>query len=429
MTESHTLAKRYQQVRAATERLSAPLAPEDQTPQSMADASPVKWHRAHTTWFFETFVLDRAQPGYMPFDPAYRMLFNSYYNTVGAQHARPERGLLTRPGVDEISRYRAQVDEQMSFLLTDGALGDELRAVVELGLHHEQQHQELIVTDLKHLLSQNPLHPAYCPHKPETLAPVVEAPLRWARVEPGLRRIGHAGAGFAFDNEGPAHNCYVHGFALATRPVTNGEYLEFIQDGGYQRADLWLADGWLAVNEGGWQAPLYWLAQDGGERRQFTLSGVRAVEPLEPVTHLSAYEADAYARWAGARLPTEMEWEVVATARPPEGHFAETARLHPAPAPVVTEAGDEAPGSTPPVLQLFGDVWEWTSSAYAAYPGYRAPAGALGEYNGKFMANQLVLRGGSCATPAGHIRATYRNFFYPSARWQFTGLRLARDLR
>jgi len=457
----------YRQVRSASEALAKPLSPEDQTPQSMPDASPVKWHLAHTTWFFETFVLEKALPGHAPCDPAYRVLFNSYYNSVGEQFARPQRGLLTRPGVGEVRDYRQRVDSHMEKLLSRGALSDELAQVALLGLHHEQQHQELMVTDLKHLLAQNPTHPIYgacraadgAAHRADGGGSAASGagrgngggahirdgasgagnggagrgnggsahirsgasgapPLAWRRIAAGLREFGHGGAGFAFDNEGPRHLAHLRGFELASRPVTAGEYLEFMADSGYQRPELWLSDGWAAVQQHGWRAPLYWQQQDGAWFH-YTLAGRAPVSPAEPVTHVSAYEADAYARWAGARLPTECEWEAVAAETPLRGHFAEQRRFHPAPA--------SAAAAECEMLQLYGDVWEWTASAYAPYPGYAPPPGALGEYNGKFMANQLVLRGGSCATPKRHIRATYRNFFYPHARWQYSGIRLARN--
>jgi ergothioneine biosynthesis protein EgtB len=410
------LAARFVAVRSASEALAAPLSPEDATAQSMPDASPVKWHLAHTSWFFETFLLEQ-RPGYEPVDPAYRVLFNSYYQTVGEQYARPERGLITRPGLQEIMAYRAHVDAHCLALLEREALSPEQRSLVELGLHHEQQHQELILTDLKHLLAKNPTYPVY----QACTAPRAEAPkvLAWHGVSGGLREIGHAGPGFAFDNEGPRHPVFVHGFELASRLVTNGEYLAFMGDDGYARPELWLSDGFATIQERGWRAPLYWHEVDGAWH-QFTLAGLRTVDPHEPVTHVSAYEADAYARWAAARLPTEAEWEVVASEAPMDGNFVESGNLHPV-------ALTRADGDTP--AQLFGDVWEWTASAYAPYPGYQPPDGAIGEYNGKFMANQLVLRGGSCATPRSHVRPSYRNFFYPDSRWQFSGIRLARDVR
>jgi ergothioneine biosynthesis protein EgtB len=414
-TPAPDLAARYAAVRAASERLAEPLSPEDATAQSMPDASPVKWHLAHTSWFFETFVLEAALAGYRPLEPAYRVLFNSYYHSVGEQYARPERGLVTRPGLAEVRAYRRHVDEKMLALLARGALAPAQLGVVELGIQHEQQHQELILTDLKHLLAKNPLHPVYRPAAAARGGPRAPA-LAWHAYPAGLREIGHAGPGFAFDNEMPRHRVFVHAFALASRAVTNAEYQAFMAERGYERPELWLSDGFACARREGWRAPLYWTLRDG-ERLEFTLSGLRAVEPDEPVAHVSAYEADAYARWAGARLPSEAEWEVAAAGQPVAGNFVESGRLQPAPAPA-SEGGP---------AQLFGDVWEWTASAYAAYPGYRPPAGALGEYNGKFMANQLVLRGGSCATPASHVRASYRNFFYPDARWQWSGIRLARD--
>jgi ergothioneine biosynthesis protein EgtB len=424
------LAARFGAVRAATERLAEPLSPEDTTAQSMPDASPVKWHLAHTSWFFETFLLESV-PGYRPLEPAYRVLFNSYYHTVGEQHFRPERGLVTRPGLAEVRAYRAHVGAACQALLARGALTPAQCAVLELGLQHEQQHQELILTDLKHLLAKNPLHPVY-----RARPPVSESAQRgrspsgvmgWCAQPTGLREIGHAGPGFAFDNEGPRHRVFVHAFALASRLVTNGEYLAFVEAGGYRRPELWLSDGFAAVGAHGWRAPLYWLERDG-VWHEFTLAGLREIALDEPVAHVSAYEADAYARFAGARLPTEAEWEIVAAEAPVAGNFVESGRLQPAPVSTTSLASGSlrAPVALAPA-QLFGDVWEWTSSAYAPYPGYRPPAGALGEYNGKFMANQLVLRGGSCATPRSHIRASYRNFFHPDARWQWSGIRLARD--
>jgi ergothioneine biosynthesis protein EgtB len=413
------LAARYAAVRGATEHLCAPLAPDDYGAQSMPDASPAKWHLAHTSWFFETFVL-QGTAGYQPLQPQYEVLFNSYYNSVGAQYPRPQRGLLTRPTVDEVYQYRRHVDAAITCRLDGGgALADAAAGVIELGLQHEQQHQELLLTDLKHLLSYNPLRPVYrAAHGACDSAPGHAAPCGWVAFPAGVYEIGHDGRGFAFDNETPRHRVFLEAFALAERPVSGTEYLAFIADGGYARPELWLAEGWEVVRQRGWSAPLYWEGRDA-EWQLFTLAGMRALDPAQPVCHLSYYEADAYARWAGARLPREEEWEVAAAGVERGGNFADAEHFHPLALAAETPAGKLA--------QLFGDVWEWTQSAYAAYPGYRPAAGALGEYNGKFMCNQFVLRGGSCATPASHIRATYRNFFPPSARWQFSGIRLARD--
>jgi len=387
---AHGLARveHFLSVRRLTEQLAAPLSAEDQTVQSMPDASPTKWHLAHTTWFFETFVLGSHAPDYRPFDPAYDYLFNSYYEAVGPRHPRPQRGMITRPGVEEIMTYRRYVSKAMAELLQSGNSG--IEPIVELGLHHEQQHQELLLMDAKHLLARNPLRPAYQAmpaRKPEVSA------LAWREFEGGLVEIGHDGAGFAFDNEGPRHRVWLEPFALATRPASCGEYLAFIADGGYQRPEFWLSAGWDCVSQREWRAPLYW-EKDGDGWQVFTLAGMRPVDPAEPVCHVSGYEAAAFAKWAGKRLPREQEWE--------------------------TGAG---------AVQGVGQVWEWTASPYVAYPGYREPAGAIGEYNGKFMANQMVLRGGCVATPAGHMRTTYRNFFPPDARWMFGGFRLAEDLR
>ena len=412
------LATQYRDVRGATESLCQPLSAEDCQAQSMADASPAKWHLAHTTWFFETFVLETGMKGYEAFHPEYRVLFNSYYQTVGEQHPRPRRGLLTRPTLDEVLAYREHVDGcTVAFLESHASTDHPLTAVIELGLHHEQQHQELILTDAKHLFSDNPLRPAYrdCPHPAE----VDCGSVRWRRYRGGVCWLGHDGQGFAFDNEQPRHEVVVNAFDLALRPVTNGEFLVFVADGGYERPELWLSDGWATVRERRWHAPLYWEQRDDGAWFIQTLSGLRALRPDEPVCHVSFYEADAFARSVGARLPTEAEWELAAGNVIKEGNFVETGLLHPAPARGHAAADDPA--------QLFGDVWEWTQSPYTPYPGYRPPSGSLGEYNGKFMCNQMVLRGGSCATPHAHIRATYRNFFPPDARWQFSGIRLARD--
>jgi ergothioneine biosynthesis protein EgtB len=411
------LSDRYRHVRAATLALAEPLSPEDCVVQSMPDASPTKWHMAHTTWFFEEFVLQQALPGYQFCDDSFRYLFNSYYNTVGPMHSRPHRGLLSRPSLEAVRTYRSRVDERMSQLLQRANLTPELANIVVLGLHHEQQHQELLLTDIKHLFSCNPLLPAYATAVAE--GPRGSMPLSFVRFEGGLVQIGHSGEGFSFDNELPRHRTYTAPFRLANRPVTNGDYLEFIRAGGYDNAIHWLSDGWAVVKSEGWRRPFYWAESLDAE---FSLTGLRPLNPHSPVSHLSYYEADAFAHWAGGRLPTETEWEVASQGASLSGNFVENRQWHPEAAPP-----GSLPPNHPPLLQMFGDVWEWTQSAYSPYPGFKTAAGALGEYNGKFMVNQLVLRGGSCATPASHIRATYRNFFNPSARWQFTGLRLAQD--
>ncbi|HXZ48254.1 MAG TPA: ergothioneine biosynthesis protein EgtB [Usitatibacter sp.] len=407
-------AQAYPRVRDATLALAAPLSPEDCAIQSMPDASPVKWHLAHTTWFFETFVL--APRGFAPYDPSFRVLFNSYYQAVGDRHPRAQRGLLSRPSLGEVLAYRRHVDQLMSGLLEERAFDARERGLVELGLNHEQQHQELILTDVKDLLSRNPGRPAY--RKPWPLTPIRPGATRWIAVAGGAHEIGHQGDGFAFDNESPRHRVWLRDFEIASHPVTHGDFLRFVEDGGYRRPELWLSAGWDTVVARGWEAPAYWERRDG-EWRTFTLHGLVAIEPHTPVCHVSFYEADAYARWAGARLPSEAEWEVAAAAMPIEGNFLESGALHPLAAREMPAEGTLA--------QAFGDVWEWTRSDYGPYPGYRPAPGAVGEYNGKFMANQYVLRGGSCATPASHVRATYRNFFPADARWQFSGVRVARD--
>ena len=411
------LAEQYKRVRQTTDTLCAPLTPEDCVIQSTPDASPIRWHLAHTTWFFETFVLKPNMVGYEPFDPIYEYLFNSYYNQVGKQFPRSQRGLLSRPGLAEVKQYRQAVDASVGQLLEDPT--QDLTAVLpvlELGLHHEQQHQELMLTDVKHLFSCNPCWPVYQPR--DANPPQPARAHQWLPGVEGVHAIGHAGHGFHYDNEGPRHEALVVPHELASRPVTNGEYLQFINDGGYQRPDHWLSLGWHAVQQNDWQAPLYWQQLDG-RWHSFTLAGLLPIDLNEPVCHVSYFEADAYARWAGCRLPTEAEWELSAAdaATCTAGNFVESGRYHPAPA---------LPDADGKLQQAFGDVWEWTASPYSPYPGYRPPAGAIGEYNGKFMCNQYVLRGGSCATSQSHIRPTYRNFFPPDARWQFTGLRLAR---
>ena len=446
------LAGRYARVRGQSEALCEPLAIEDYGVQPMDDASPPKWHLAHTTWFFETFLLKEFATGYQAFDGRYEMLFNSYYNGVGNPYPRPRRGFLSRPTVGEVYDYRAHVDDAMAGLVTgeDG----EVRQRIELGLNHEQQHQELILTDLKYNLGLNPLKPAYREDLDREASGSL--PLKFDDYPGGILSVG-AGGPFCFDNELPRHRVLLEPFALAGRLVTNAEFLEFMEDGGYESPALWLSDGWAAVRANGWKSPLYWRrqetrrqetrrqetrrqetrrqetrnqdgrSQDGGWL-EYRLGGERALVPDDPLVHVSAYEADAFARWAGCRLPTEFEWESAAAPQDSRaGNFADDGRLHPASVEWRGREGVQR-RETGAGNQFYGDAWEWTSSAYGPYPGYRTPPGALGEYNGKFMSNQLVLRGGSCATPRGHVRASYRNFFYPPHRWQFSGIRLARDL-
>ena len=401
------LGRRFATVRALTEALAAPLSDADATVQSMEDASPAKWHLAHTSWFFESFVLRDHVPGYTLYDARYPFLFNSYYEAEGARHARPRRGMLSRPSLDEVLAFRAAVTEAVLAALP--ALPPTARALIELGCHHEEQHQELLLTDILHLFAQNPLEPAL--FAPDPKVPVgMPGPIRWIERPGGIVEIGHQGAGFAFDAEGPRYQVLLQPYAIADRPITNGEWAAFIADGGYRDARHWLADGWAWVRADGIEAPLYWADEDGVWTR-FGLDGRRAIDPAAPVTHISLYEADAYASWAGARLPTEAEWEAAADQPSDSGNQLDRA-----------EAVEPRPGGG-----WYGDVWEWTGSAFRPYPGFRAAEGAVGEYNGKFMSGQFVLRGGSCATPRGHVRRSYRNFFYPHQRWQFTGVRLARD--
>ena len=376
--------------------------------QSMPDCSPAKWHLAHTTWFFETFILANVS-GYRPFDPRYKQLFNSYYKQLGSHPFRGSRGLMSRPSLEEVHAYRHWVDEAMDRNLD--RISAEAKALVGLGLNHEQQHQELILTDIKHALWSSPLRP----ERSGGLRAIGNAaPVNWIGFDKGIHKIGHSGEGFAFDNEGPRHEVLLQGFQIASRQVTNTEYIEFISDGGYRKPELWLSDGWDAVNSQQWNAPLYWEEHDGNWL-EFTFAGMRQIDPSAPVCHVSYYEADAFAHWSGSRLPREEEWEVAASQAGMKhtGAFLDDGKFHPEPAP-----GEAA--------QWFGNVWEWTASPYVGYPGFVPAAGLVGEYNGKFMCSQLVLRGGSCATPASHIRASYRNFFPPHARWQFMGIRLAK---
>ena len=389
------LLRRYRKVRAHTVALATPLSAEDQTVQSMPDASPVKWHQAHTSWFFETFLLTPFLTAYQSFDPLFGYLFNSYYETVGPRRPRPERGLVTRPSLSRVRAYRGHVDKAMAALLQDPACATpELAGLVELGLAHEQQHQELILMDVLHLFAQMPGHPAYRDGAPEPYAD--PGPMGFVPFDGGVVRLGHDGKGFAFDNEAPRHDALLAPYALADRLVTNAEWSAFIEDGGYRRADLWLSDGWALVRGEDWACPIYWREGEDGAWSEMTLAGLIALDPNAPVAHVSFYEADAYARWAGCRLPSEAEWEHAAT-------------------------------NGAPLAQMRDVLWQWTASAYSPYPGFVPGAGAVGEYNGKFMINQMVLRGGCTATPAGHCRPTYRNFFYPHQRWQFSGVRLARD--
>jgi ergothioneine biosynthesis protein EgtB len=404
----------YRKVRAATVGLSLPLSDADATVQSMPDASPAKWHLAHTTWFFESMVLTNASSNYMAFDERFNFLFNSYYESVGARHPRPLRGLLTRPTLAEVLAYREYVDAAIAQLLQSMPTESVLK-VIELGCHHEQQHQELLLTDILHLFAQNPLQPAYRESVPLPVE-IIDRSQTYRSFPGGLIDLGHQGDGFAFDCEGPRHIAHIEPYRLSDRLVTNGEWADFIADDGYRNPLLWLSDGWAMVRSEGWSAPLYWEAREG-EYWSMTLRGAQPVDPDAPVTHVSYFEADAFATWASRRLPTEAEWEAAARSVAVAGNFADSGRLRPRPA--AAAAGE--------LRQMFGDVWEWTRSAFMPYPRFRPTEGALGEYNGKFMSGQFVLRGGSCVSPEDHVRATYRNFFAPHARWQFSGLRLAED--
>jgi ergothioneine biosynthesis protein EgtB len=416
--KSASLADRLRETRRLSSELADPLSPEDAVVQAMDDASPAKWHLAHTTWFFETFILKEHLPGYRVFDETFGFCFNSYYESQGARHPRPKRGLLTRPSIGRVFEYRTHVDEALDEFVARGLMDGPASRLIETGINHEQQHQELLLTDILALFAANPLRPAYV-----TRAPHVDQgapqPARWIDYPGGIHKVGHDVEGFSWDNERPQHDALVHPFRLADRLVTNAEWLEFVEDGGYRTASLWLADGWTTVNREQWRSPLYW-EEWGGSWFEMTLEGLTPLAKAAPVAHVSYYEADAFARWTGNRLPTEFEWEFAASDVPVIGNTLATRALRPLPA---APFGD---GTRP--HQMFGDVWEWTQSPYTPYPGYRPPQGALGEYNGKFMVSQHVLRGASCVTPEGHSRATYRNFFYPHQRWQFLGLRLASEI-
>lgn len=412
------LIGRYRAVRALSEHLAEPLATEDYVVQTMVDVSPTKWHLAHVTWFFETFVLREFDKSYRPLNERYAYLFNSYYVQAGERHCRDQRGYLSRPTVAEVYEYRRYVDEAMGEFLegVSEEIFAEVAPVLEIGLNHEQQHQELLLTDIKHVFSVNPLRPVYRGRKDAPSRSV--GSVNWQEFGEGVFQIGHDGHGFAYDNEGPRHRTFIEPFALADRLVTNGEFMAFMSDGGYERPELWLSAGYAWIDENGFTEPFYWERRDGGQWVHFTLGGMQPVDPDEPICHLSYFEADAYARWAGARLPDEREWEVAADRLNVEGNFVDDGNYR----PVADQGGDG-------LRQMYGDVWEWTRSQYSPYPGYAPLEGAIGEYNGKFMCNQFVLRGGSCATSHSHIRKTYRNFFAPESCWQFTGLRLAKDLR
>ena len=407
------LSERFLRVRRFTEALCKPLVPEDYVIQSMPDVSPTKWHLAHTSWFFETFILRPYLADYPLLDDRYPYLFNSYYIQAGDRHCRAHRGLLSRPTVQEVYQYRNHIDVHMEELLrlADASLLSQIAPLIEIGINHEQQHQELMLTDIKHVFSINPLYPVY--QEASTQSSKTIGGLSWSAFDEGLFEIGHDGEGFSFDNEMPKHRTFVQPFELANRLITNREYLEFMKDGGYKKANLWLSMGWATVQEQGWEAPMYWEKFDEGWKA-FTLAGLRSIDLDEPVCHVSYFEADAFARWTGYRLPTEQEWEIAAMNESLDGNYVDAAVYHPSPA-------EERGG----LEQMYGEVWQWTQSQYSPYPGYQPAEGALGEYNGKFMCNQFVLRGASCATSRSHARRSYRNFFPPDARWQFTGIRLA----
>lgn len=412
-----SLTEQVLATRRLSEWLAEDLSDADATVQSMEDASPTKWHLAHTTWFFETVILKEHLEGYELFDPHFPYLFNSYYESLGKRHPRPLRGLLTRPTLDQVMQYRAHVNSALQVLMAK-EISSQLEELLVLGIHHEQQHQELLQTDILHLFAQNPLKPAFRPSMPLAVDTTPPVPLKWIEFTGGLAAFGHSGNKFSFDCEGPRHERLLDPYALASRCVTNAEWVEFIDGNGYKTASHWLSDGWGAVNNEGWEAPFYWENRDG-EWWSMTLRGMQPVDLAAPATHISYFEADAFARFSGKRLPTEFEWEHASQGLALDGNMLASKRLRPAPAPSVGAEG---------LTQMFGDVWEWTQSAFSAYPRYKAAPGAVGEYNGKFMNGQYVLKGGSCATPPNHIRATYRNFFYPQKRWQFSGLRLASDL-
>lgn len=420
LSNRKNLQNKFNFVRNFSLTLAKPLKTEDYVIQSMPDVSPTKWHLAHTSWFFEAFVLKKGYKDYKSLHPQYHYLFNSYYVQAGERHERPKRGLLSRPTVKEVFEFREYIDTYMNefFETADDKIYNEIAPVIEIGIHHEQQHQELILTDIKHVFSTNPLFPVYL----QKLQPVVKkvSDMNWVNISGGLYEIGNEGKEFGYDNEFPQHKVFLESFKIGNRLVTNGEFLEFMEDKGYERAELWLSDGFAAVRQEKWNSPMYWLKKDN-EWWVFSLTGLQKLDLNQPVCHVSHYEADAFARWKGARLPTEAEWEVAADKIPAEGNFVDDGNFHPV---ALSENADEKK-----LHQIYGDVWEWTQSAYLPYPGYKTLPGALGEYNGKFMSNQMVLRGGSCATSHSHIRKTYRNFFPPNARWQFMGFRLAKDIK